>query len=73
MSLNQLPERTNKSYSLAYGHLLGSMDPATHFVIVWDCDAAPPARALQTEFDDHAKVTPFTFRLNFQSRLDLTY
>lgn len=59
---DQLAQHTNKSQLLAYGRLLGSMDPATHFVIVWDCDAAKEARTLGDELRGHAKVTPFAFK-----------
>ena len=58
---DQLAQHTSKGQLLAYGRLLGSMDPATHFIIVWDCDAAEEARTLGDELREHAKVTPFAF------------
>ena len=45
---DQLNQHTSKSQLLSYGRLLGSMDPATHFVIVWDCDAAGKLRHCAT-------------------------
>ena len=49
------------SQLLAYGRLLGRMNTDTHFVIVWDCDAADKARTLHAELPCTAKVTPFAF------------
>ncbi len=37
------------------------MNTNTHFVIVWDCDAADKAEALRQELPNTAKVTPFAF------------
>ena len=37
------------------------MDTNTHFVIVWDCDAADKAEVLRRELPTGAKVTPFAF------------
>lgn len=59
---DQLNQHTNKSQLLSYGRLLGSMDPATHFVIVWDCDAAGEAQTLRNELRQDAKVTPFALK-----------
>ncbi len=59
---DQLNQHTSKSQLLSYGRLLGSMDPATHFVIVWDCDAAGEAQTLRNELRQGAKVTPFAFK-----------
>ena len=59
---DQLTKHTNKSQLLAYGRLLASMDPASHFVIVWDCDAAGEAQKLRDELKDQTKVTPFAFK-----------
>ena len=58
---DKLPHRTSKGELRTYGRLLGNMDPATHFVIVWDCDAAGDAQLLRNELPAHAKVTPFAF------------
>ena len=46
---------------LTYARLLGRMNTHTHFVVVWDCDAADKAEALRQELPSAAKVTPFTF------------
>ena len=59
---DQLPQHTSKSQLLAYGRLIARMDPATHFVIVWDCDAAGEAQTLRNDLPSGAKVTPFAFR-----------
>ena len=59
---DQLPQHTSKSELRTYGRLLGRMDPATHFVIVWDCDAAGEAQTLRSDLPSGAKVTPFAFR-----------
>jgi len=37
---DKLPHRTSKGELRMYGQLLGVMDSTTHFVIVWDWDAA---------------------------------
>ena len=47
---------------LTYGRMLGRVSTNTHFVIVWDCDAAQKADALRQELPDGAKVTPFAFK-----------
>ena len=59
---DKLPHRTSKGELRKYGQLLGSIDSATHFVIVWDCDAAGDAQKLRNELRDHANVTPFAFK-----------
>ena len=59
---DQLPQYTNNSQLLAYGRLLGRMNPDTHFVIVWDCDARQQAQTLGEELPVGAKVTPFAFK-----------
>ena len=59
---DQLAEHRNASQLLAYGRLLGKMNTNTHFVIVWDCDAARDAETLRQELSIGAKVTPFAFR-----------
>ena len=59
---DQLAQHTSKSQLLAYGRLLASMEPSTHFVIVWDCDAAGEAQTLRDELRNGAKVTPFAFK-----------
>ena len=57
----ELEQHTNDQQLLEYGRLLGKMDTNTHFVIVWDCDAAGKAEALRSELPNGTKVTPFAF------------
>ena len=57
-----LEQHTNDSQLLAYGRLLGKMNTNTHFVVVWDCDAADKADTLRRELDSAATVTPFAFK-----------
>ena len=57
-----LESYSNDSQLLTYGQLLGRMNTNTHFVIVWDCDAAKRAETLRQELSDAAKVTPFAFQ-----------
>ena len=59
---DELDEQRSASQLLAYGRLLGRMNTNTHFVIVWDCDAADQAEILRRELPSAAKVTPFAFR-----------
>ena len=59
---DKLAEHTNKYQLLAYGRMLAAMDPTTHFVIVWDCDAAAQAQTLCEEIRRGAKVKPFAFK-----------
>ena len=56
-----LSDKTGASQLLAYGRLLARMNPSSHFLIVWDCDAADEATKLSNELTVHAKVTPFAF------------
>jgi len=58
---DQLEQHTSASQLLAYGRLIGRMNTNTHFVIVWDCDAAHEAETLRGELPVGAKVTPFAF------------
>ena len=58
----ELPQHSSDSQLLAYGRLLGRMNTNTHFVIVWDCDAADKAEALRSELTGDARVTPFAFK-----------
>ena len=62
----ELEQHTNDSQLLAYGRLLAKMNTNTHFVVVWDCDAAEKARTLHRELAKHAKITPYAF----EERLD---
>ena len=64
----ELEQHTNDSQLLAYGRLLGKMHTNTHFVIVWDCDAAGKAGTLLKELPRDAKITPYAF----PKRLDNT-
>ena len=57
----ELEQHRNDSQLLMYGRLLGRMYTNTHFVIVWDCDAAEKAQTLLGELPTTAKVTPFSF------------
>jgi hypothetical protein len=56
-----LEHHSNDSQILAYGRLLARMNTNTHFVIVWDCDAAGKAEALRQELPRNAKITPYAF------------
>ena len=58
----ELAQHTSKSELLTYGRLLGRMNTNTHFVIVWDCDAANEAETLRQELPVATKVTPFAFK-----------
>ena len=66
---DQLSQHTNKSQLLSYGRLLASMDPITHFVIVWDCDAVEEAQTLRNELQQGAKVAPFAFATRQDNRI----
>ena len=57
----ELEQHTNDQQLLEFGRLLGKMNTNTHFVIVWDCDAAGKAQTLRTEMPDDAKITPYAF------------
>ena len=59
--LEELEQHTNDSQLLAYGRLLGRMNTNTHFVVVWDCDAAGKAKTLRGELPSNARITPFAF------------
>ena len=56
-----LESYSSDSQLLAYGRLLGKVNTNTHFVVVWDCDAARKAETLRGELPSGAKVTPFAF------------
>ena len=56
-----LESYSSDSQLLTYGRLLGRVNTNTHFVVVWDCDAAGKAEALRGELPSGAKVTPFAF------------
>lgn len=61
---DRLPEYTSDSQLLAYGRMLAAMRPATHFVVVWDCDAGEKEQALAAAVRrfKSSKVTPFAFK-----------
>ena len=58
---DQLPKHRDKGQLLAYGRLLAATDPESHFIVVWDCDAAEQAQTLREELRPGSKVTPFAF------------
>ncbi len=58
---DKLTAYTNKSQLFSYGLMLGAMQPETHFVVVWDCDASKEAQKLREQLPGGAKVTPFAF------------
>ena len=56
-----LESYSNDTQLLTYARLLGRMNTNTHFVVVWDCDAAGRVAELLSELPSSAKVTPFAF------------
>ena len=60
--IEDLAEHRSAGELLSYGRLLVKMNTNTHFVIVWDCDAAGKADTLRRELPKAAKVTPFAFK-----------
>ena len=56
-----LEQHTNNGQLLLYGRLLAKMHTNTHFVVVWDCDAADKAGTLRRELPGDAKITPYAF------------
>ena len=56
-----LEQHSNDKHLLAFGRLLAKMNTNTHFVVVWDCDAAAKAEAFRRELPIDAKVTPYAF------------
>ena len=59
---DDLAAHTSAGELLSYGRLLMKMNTNTHFVIVWDCDAAGRADALRQELPKAANVTSFAFK-----------
>ena len=59
--LEGFEDHTNDVQLLAYGRLLAKMRTNTHFVIVWDCDAAKKAEALDEKLPKDARITPYAF------------
>ena len=57
----ELEEHRNDGQLLAYGRLLAKMNTNTHFLVVWDCDAADKAGTLSKELPKDAKITPYAF------------
>ena len=63
--MGELEQHSNDDQLLSYGRLLAKMNTSTHFVIVWDCDAAKKAETLRRELPTAptaVKVTPFSFK-----------
>ena len=60
--LEDLEQHSNDKQLLAYGRLLAKMNTNTHFVIVWDCDAASKAETLHRELPTESKITPYAFK-----------
>ena len=56
-----LEQHSNDDRLLAYGRLLARMNTNTHFVVVWDCDAASKAETLRRELPNGAKITAYAF------------
>ena len=52
---------TSKGELVSYGRLLGRMETNTHFLIVWDWDAAGESEKLRRELAVATSVTPFAF------------
>ena len=65
----KLEQHSNDSQLLAYGRLLARMNTNTHFVIVWDCDAAGKAEALRKELPTDAKITPYAFAKRLDNKI----
>ena len=65
----ELEQHTNDSQLLAYGRLLAKMNTNTHFVVVWDCDAAEKAGTLRRELAKHAKITPYAFAERLDNKI----
>ena len=65
----ELEQHRSDSQLLAYGRFLGRMSTNTHFVIVWDCDAADKAQTLREELPKAAKVTPFAFARRQENKI----
>ena len=57
----ELAEHRNDGLLLAYGRLLAKMNTNTHFLVVWDWDAAGKAKTLSKELPAGAKITPYAF------------
>ena len=49
------------SQLLAYGRFLTRVNTNTHFLVVWDCDAADKCERLREEITPTSKVTAFSF------------
>ena len=58
---DQLAEHRDKGQLLSYGRMLANMNPDSHFLVIWDCDAAEQAQRLREALDETAKVTAFAF------------
>ena len=58
----ELPRHRSSGQLRAYARFLARVNTNTHFVIVWDCDAADEAERLQKEVGNVDNVTPYVFR-----------
>ena len=58
---DKLRHRTGKDNLIAYGRFLAKVDTNSHFLIVWDCDAAGEASKARQEIGDSKNVTAFAF------------
>ena len=58
---DELHNRTGKNDLTAYGRLLAKVGTNSHFLIVWDCDAAGEAGKARQEIGDSKNVTAFAF------------
>ena len=65
----ELEQRRSASELLTYGRLLGRMNTNTHFVVVWDCDAAAKVDELRKDLPGIAKVTPFAFARRIENKI----
>lgn len=64
-----IEQHSNDDQLLAYGRLLTKVNTNTHFVVVWDCDAAGKAETLRGEISSAAKVTPFAFAYRQENKI----
>ncbi len=66
---NELEQHSNDTQLLAYGRLLARVNTNTHFVVVWDCDAAGKAEALRQDLTRDTKITPYAFPKRLDNRI----
>ena len=58
---DKLLHRTGENDLKTYGRFLAKVDTNSHYLIVWDCDAASVARKARQEIGDSKNVTAFAF------------